>query len=128
MLKSNPENIVPFKSYIKKLGFKHWIGRRNLYKSSNDISLDRNIEKNHQERATVFGGHILYPQPREQDDNDLIYPDEFPTRLNPASGSSLIDVAYVDEDHPRRGGIRFLVYMDDETLLQSEISECLSGK
>ena len=100
-MKSNPENTVPFKSYIKKT-----------------VKFVRNFDLK-VKNLTVY--LIL----REQDDNDFIYPDEFPTRLNPASGSSLIDVAYVDEDHPRRGGIRFLVYMDDETLLQSEINHCL---
>ena len=45
----------------------------------------------------------------------------FPNRLIPVSGSSAMDVAYVNVYEPDR----FQVYMDDESLLQSEINHCL---
>ena len=141
--------------YVSVGSFNHKTGDivgRNLYKSSNDdhlrsdgqttrVFLDQNIEKNHlQERETVYDrGHDrfnfdnfwsgLEQKSPKNDGNDIIFPTVFSTRLNPASGSSLVDVAYVEEEevYHKDQGIRFQVYMDDETLLQSEISECLSG-
>ena len=126
---------------VKNHGLTRDIVGRNLYKSSNNdpltddgqtamVFLDESIEKNYQERETVFdrlrfGKMSTWPiTPSGHVEGTTV----FPTRLIPASGSSLIDVAYDPEndDHDReRDGIRFQVYMDDETLLQSEINQCL---
>ena len=56
----------------------------------------------------------------------------YPIRFSQNSGSSLKDVAYVqneEEDEVRDAhmGVRFQVYMDDETLLKTEFIECLYG-
>lgn len=108
---------------------------RNLYRRSNENSpvvgniiarmvyLDQNIEMNHQERETVVGSVRLANSPHQPHgitlSGHLEGTSVYPTRYLPEAGSYCIDVLQ------KSGGVRFQVYMDDETLLQSEITQCL---
>lgn len=109
------------------------------------IFLDKYIEynqeplNNHQDRETSFDYHRFdcdkmsrytptgrlrrdFPKKYKTTPKGLVEGTTvFPNRIMPSSGSCLIDVAQVYE------GVRFQIYKDDETLLQSEINQCLFG-
>ena len=117
----------------------------NLYKCSNNdrqnngvqttmVFLDKQIEKNHPERETVFDRLRFGDMPTQPTtlSEHVEGTTVFPTRLIPSGGSCLIDVAYVPkddeyEDYEKVVTLRFQVYNDDETFLQSEINQCLFG-
>ena len=114
------ESICNFESYECD----QYVIGRNLYMEYGDESdptygmmfLDKSITKNHQERITSF----------KIDRTKLLFHEQYLRynngyRLVPKTGSCWIDACLKEPD------CRFLIYIDDPSLLQAEIEQCISS-